>query len=172
MKYISSDTNIWMDFNSINRTNLPFLLPCTYVMYREAMDKEVVSPPELIRSLTDLGLEAVELTTEEFFYADECMDKYSKISRFDSTALAIAKKRNIPLLTGDNALRKAAEMEGVEVMGTIGILDKLYHDNYIDVEEYQYCLTSFLEHRERWLPIEEIQIRLNSCENTELLGQD
>ena len=163
MKYISSDTNIWMDFNSINRTDLPFLLPCTYVMYREAMDKEVVSPPELIRSLTDLGLEAVELTTEEFFYADECMDKYSKISRFDSTALAIAKKRNIPLLTGDNALRKVAELEGVEVMGTIGILDKLYYNKYIDVEEYQYCLNEFLVHRERWLPVDEIKKRLK-CE--------
>lgn len=65
MKYISSDTNIWMDFNSIDRTNLPFLLPCTYVMYREALDKEVVTPPGLVKTLTDLGLESVELTTEE-----------------------------------------------------------------------------------------------------------
>ena len=163
MKCISSDTNIWMDFNSIDRTNLPFLLPYTYVMYREALDKEVVSPPDLIKSLMDLGLKSVELTTEEFFYADECMDKYSKISRFDSTALAIAKKRNIPLLTGDNALRKAAEMEGVEVMGTIRILDKLYHDRFIDEDEYRYCLYEFLVHRDRWLPIDEIKIRLK-CE--------
>ena len=160
MKYISSDTNIWIDFNSIDRTNLPFLIPCTYIMYREALDKEVVSPPELVKSLTDLGLKTVELTTEEFFYADECMDRYSKISRFDSTALAIAKKRNIPLLTGDNALRKAAEAEGVEVLGTIGILDKLYYDNYINIDEYQYCLKEFMIHRERWLPLDEIKKRL------------
>ncbi len=161
MKYISSDTNIWMDFNSIDRTNLPFLLPCTYVMYREALDKEVVTPPGLVKTLKEFGLESVELTTEEFFYADECMDRYSKISRYDSTALAIAKKRNIPLLTGDNALRKAAELEEVEVIGTIGILDKLYHDNYIDADEYRYCLNEFLAHRERWLPIEEIRKRLH-----------
>lgn len=46
-------------------------------------------------------------------------------------ALAIAKCRRIILLTGDWALRKAAKEEGVSVMGTIGILDRLYDGAYI-----------------------------------------
>ena len=165
MRFISSDTNIWMDFNSISRTDLPFLLPYTYVMYKEAMDREVVSPPDLVKTLLDLGLETVELTAEEFYFADECMNMYPKISKFDSTALAIAKKRNIPLMTGDNALRKAAESEGVIVIGTIGILDKLYNEKYINENEYHYCLKGFLEHRERWLPSEEINKRLQRKKN-------
>ena len=33
MEYISSDTNVWIDFNIISRMNLPFLLPYTYIMY-------------------------------------------------------------------------------------------------------------------------------------------
>lgn len=148
MKYISSDTNIWPDFEAISRTDLPFRLPCTYIMYREALEEEVISPPNLLEELIKKGLEAVELTTEEFFYAAECVTKYVKISKYDSTALAIAKHRGILLLTGDNALRKAAIKEGVEVIGSIGILDRLYEENYINTLEYKYCLEQLLEHME------------------------
>ncbi len=164
MKYISSDTNIWLDFETISRIDLPFRLPCTYIMFREALEEEVISPPNLLDNLKKKGLEAVELTTEEFFFAAECVAKYVKISRYDSTALAIAKHRGIPLLTGDNALRKAAIREGVEVIGTIGILDKLYAGSYIKTPEYKYCLEQLIEHTERRLPVEAMKKRLESLE--------
>lgn len=59
--------------------------------------------------------------------------------------MAIAKARGIILLTGDKALRNAAIAEGVQVMGTIGILDKLYDENYITKDEYRECLEAFDE---------------------------
>ena len=162
MKYISSDTNIWIDFNTISRTDLPFRLPCTYIMYKEALRKEIINPPELLTDLQKSGLIGVDLTIEEFFYADELSKKYVKLSGYDRTALAVAKYRKIPLLTGDNPLRKAAEKEGVEVFGTIGLLDKLYEGDYINKLEYQFCLESLLEHKERHLPEEELQKRIES----------
>ncbi len=162
MKYISSDTNIWIDFNTISRTDLPFRLPCTYIMYKEALRKEIINPPELLADLQKRGLIGVDLTIEEFFYADELSKKYVKLSGYDRTALAVAKYRKIPLLTGDNPLRKAAEKEGVEVFGTIGLLDKLYEGDYINKLEYQFCLESLLEHKERRLPEEELQKRIDS----------
>ncbi len=162
MNYISSDTNVWIDFSVIEKIELPFLLPDTYIMYKEALDTEVVSPPELVDELLKAGLKPVELTTEEFFYAAECMMRYPKISRFDSTALAIAKKRRIPLLTGDLSLRRAAQEEEVEILGTIGILDRLYYEKYINIEEYRFCLENLLKHDERRLPAEEIKKRLDA----------
>ena len=162
MKYISSDTNIWLDFSSISRTDLPFRLPCTYIMYKEALRKEIITPPELLDGLIKQGLIGVELTIEEFIYAGELAGKYVKLSGYDRTALAIAKYRNIPLLTGDNPLRKAATKEGVEVFGTIGLLDKLYEGKYIDKKEYLFCLKSLLMHKERRLPADEIQKRIDS----------
>ena len=162
MKYISSDTNIWIDFNTISRTDLPFRLPCTYIMYKEALRKEIINPPELLTDFQKRGLIGVDLTIEEFFYADELSKKYVKLSGYDRTALAVAKYRKIPLLTGDNPLRKAAEKEGVEVFGTIGLLDKLYEGDYINKLEYQFCLESLLEHKERRLPEEELQKRIES----------
>lgn len=109
-------------------------------MYKEALRKEIINPPELLTDLQKRGLIGVGLTIEEFFYADELSKKYVKLSGYDRTALAVAKYRKIPLLTGDNPLRKAAEKEGVEVFGTIGLLDKLYEGDYINKLEYQFCL--------------------------------
>lgn len=164
MEYISSDTNVWLDFNVISEIELPFRLPCTYIMYKEALRREIISPPELIFVLQKQGLIGVELNIEEFFYAEALAKKYVKLSGYDRTALAIAKFRRIPLLTGDNPLRKAAEKEGVEAFGTIGLLDRLYEGAFINKSEYLFCLKSLLEHKERRLPADELQNRIEALQ--------
>ena len=164
MEYISSDTNIWLDFRTISRIDLPFRLDYTYIMYKEALRKEVVSPPDLITDLKKLGLVGVEITTDEFYYAEELASRYRKLTGYDRTALAIAKCRGIILLTGDNALRKAAIKENVQVLGTIGLLDRLYEGTFINATEYRNCLEDLLEHRERRLPLDELQKRIDMLE--------
>lgn len=162
MEYISSDANIWLDFNAISRIEIPFRLRCTFIMFKEALRKEIIQPLELLPILQNNGLVGVDLTIEEFYCADEYSTKYKRLSKYDRIALAIAKNRNIPLLTGDEALRKAAKNEKVYVFGTIGLLDKLYDEARIDDTEFLYCLESFLEHKERRLPVEELQKRIDS----------
>ncbi len=44
MEYISSDTNVWIDFSVIRRTDLPFRLPYTYIMNTDAVNNELLSP--------------------------------------------------------------------------------------------------------------------------------
>lgn len=39
MKYISSDTNVWIDFYKISKTQLPFRMSCKYIMFHEAIEK-------------------------------------------------------------------------------------------------------------------------------------
>ena len=143
MEFISSDTNVWVDFAIIDRLALPFKLPYVYLMDEEAISNELLQPEGLGERLTELGLQAVELTTEEYFLAEELNQKYRRPSAYDCIALAIAKCRGIVLLTGDGALRKAAIQEGVEVIGSIKILDLLYETDQIDVSEYLFCLKEF-----------------------------
>lgn len=162
MKLISSDTNIWLDFNAISKTDLPFKLPYMYIMYKETLRREIISPPELIENLLKCGLKGVDITIEEFTYAENLAERYKKLSGYDRIALAIAKIRNIPLLTGDNPLRKAAIEEDVNVYGTIGLLDRLYEKEYINKSEYRICLERFLEHKERRLPEDELLKRIKS----------
>ena len=136
MKYISSDTNVWIDFVTINRIALPFRLPYTYIMNQDAIDEELLSPPDFKAQLISAGLVATELTDDEFFLAEEYGTRYRKLSVHDRIALAIAKKRNITLLTGEQALRNAARSEGIPLIGTIGILDQLHDQELISTEEY------------------------------------
>lgn len=145
MEYISSDTNIWLDFAIIGHLELPFRLPYTYLMNVDAVHDELLAPPELGKRLLLLGLVEIELTEEEFFLAEEYVEHYVKLSVYDSVALSIAKCRNIVLMTGDGALRKAAQMENVPVMGTIGVLDQLYQREYIEKEVYLECLLRLQE---------------------------
>lgn len=140
MEYISSDTNIWIDFLVINKLELPFALPYKYIMNEDAIENELLSPKDLQSRLKSLGLIAVELSEDEFYLAEEYNLKYNKPSLYDCVALAIAKTRNIVLMTGDGALRSAADKEGVQVIGTIGILDRLYDGEHIDKSEYARCL--------------------------------
>lgn len=162
MEYISSDTNVWVDFATINQLSLPFLLPYIFLMNEDAVENELLSPKGLKKQLLDFGLVSVELTEEEFYLAEEYNHKYVRPSLYDCVALAIAKVRGITLMSGDGPLRKAAEQEDVRVIGTIGILDELYCGEYIDAQQYTYCLTEFKKHNGQKvrLPEKEIQRRL------------
>ena len=165
MEYISSDTNVWLDFETINRLDYPFRLPYIYLMYNDAVQDELLSPPGLGERLKCLGLRETELTEEEFFLAEEYMERFAKPSIYDCVALAIAKIRGIILLTGDGPLRKAAKKEGVRVMGTIGIIDQLYETGKIDRQEYVCCLEDLLSQNggKVRLPEKELIIRLSSA---------
>ena len=162
MEYISSDTNVWLDFKIINHIDYPFRLSYQYIMNEDAIEDELLSPNNLASELKTLGLIPVELTTEEFFYADSLSSKYPKLSKYDRIALSIAKLRKITLLTGDGALRKAAIKEEVEVIGTIRLIDLLYEENKINKYEYLECLTELLRHNGNIirLPQNELQSRI------------
>ena len=164
MEYICSDTNFWLDFSAVGRTHLPFRLAYTFIMNRDAVEDEILSPEGLGRELLALGLQPVDMTIEEFRYAEELGRAYKQLSRYDRIALSIARNRHIILLTGDKALRRAALDEGVSLMGTLGILDLLWKERKIEEEEYRSCLTSWLNTQAygRRLPKCELQERLRN----------
>lgn len=167
MEFISSDTNVWLDFVTIDKLPLPFRLPYVYLMDEDTIADELLSPVGLSKTLLGLGLKATELSEKEYLLAEEYTEKYSKPSTYDCVALAIAKCRNIVLLTGDGALRKAAAAEGVTVMGTIGVLDQLLDGEFIDSDEYVDCMKALKKanNGKVRLPEAELQKRIDKFEN-------
>ncbi len=162
MIFISSDTNVWIDFDVLGRLDLPFKLTYTYLMTEITIEEELLSPG-LKDKLISLGLQKTELSPEEFTLVLDYEQKYLQLSLHDRIALSIAKLRAIPLLTGDGALRKAATREGVQLMGTLKILDELHQTEIIQTEEYEHllkCLKAGNGKKVR-LPKEEIEKRLN-----------
>ncbi|HPT87345.1 MAG TPA: hypothetical protein PL004_05780 [Bacillota bacterium] len=167
MEYISSDTNVWIDFFIIGRIELPFRLPYTYIMNSDAINDELLSPGGLRDELLRCGLVSVDLTIEEFNLAEKFGLRYPRLSIYDRIALAIAKSRQILLLTGDKALRNAAKRENVTVIGTIGILDQLLDGGYINESDYEFCLIEWEKRngQEVRLPKGEITLRLQRLKN-------
>lgn len=162
MQYISSDTNVWVDFAQIHRLALPFRLDLTYCMSTDTVEDELLEPPNIREQLLSLGLVSIEINEAEFGIAVQLGKVYKKLSFYDLLALAIAKHRGFILLSGDGALRRAASKEGVEVRGTLWILDQLKATAKITVEEYHAALLDLQNDtsgRIR-LPREEIHKRL------------
>ena len=162
---LSCDTNIWIDFDVIGGLDLPFRLPISFIMFEEAIRDEMTSPSG--EQLLNMGLSSVAITEAELYYAADLMTADEKLSRWDCVALAIAKKRNIWLLTGDKRLRRAAEREGVRVVGSIWILDRLLAEQCISSRRYAECLQKMLDDKSGKirLPRDEIQKRLSSVIN-------
>lgn len=73
----------------------------------------------------DMGLIVKSLPAEGVARVQALSQKYKRPSRNDLFALALAEQAQCPLLTGDAALRSAAETERVEVKGTIWLVTEM-----------------------------------------------
>jgi len=81
--------------------------------------------------LMSFGLTKIELGETETQEILRLRGNYRQLSVSDLSCLVIAQLMNIPLITGDGALRRAAEEKGVRVRGTLWILDELVRTKVI-----------------------------------------
>jgi predicted nucleic acid-binding protein len=81
--------------------------------------------------LLQAGLKVKSLTAESVKKTEFLIQQYQRPSMMDHSALALALQERCPLLTGDKDLRVAAKKEGVEVHGTIWIIEELLSQKII-----------------------------------------
>ena len=114
------DTNIWIDLRAGCLLEGAFSLPLTFVVPDFLFEDELAGfeGPDLVR----LGLVIESLTEAEVQTLEELSQGYSKPSRYDLAALALALSRKWILLSGDGDLRQAATQEGCEVHGTLWLM--------------------------------------------------
>lgn len=84
--------------------------------------------------LLEMGLSARVLDEGMVKRVIVLVAKYPRPSRNDLFALALAEKETCPLLTGDKALKLAAENENVEVHGTLWLVSEMVHAGTITVQ--------------------------------------
>ena len=106
-------------------------------------------PEEQHRSLLDLGLQLMVLDGITVLEANWLILQYSKVSNNDCFALAWAISANCPLLSGDQALRKAAVAEPVEVYGTIWIVERLIQRNIIGLYQAEAAFIGMKDSKRR-----------------------
>jgi predicted nucleic acid-binding protein len=133
-------------------TKLPYelLLPDVIV-------EELIDPPG--NDLIEMGYEVLQINEEAIKKITLLRERYLKPSTNDLFALLLARLNSCALVTGDDALRKAAKKEGVPVYGLLWILDNLIDSNIIEPHDAADALEKILAEGS-WLPKKECEARL------------
>lgn len=132
MQLLISDANILIDLEEGELLNELFLLPYQFsvpdILFFEELEAQHAH-------LLEMGLVLGELNSGSMVYALELTARVRGPSRNDCFALALAKQESCPLLSGDQALRKAAQHEAVVVVGTIWLVEQLIQHQIITVSK-------------------------------------
>ncbi len=153
-----TDANIWIDLANgeleehVFQIGLELIIPNLVLV-------ELRNPPS--SRLKSIGLQPVNLSGDQL---DELVGslarRYPGPSRVDLSALLVARDEGLTLLTGDRALRRAAEAEGVAVHGILWILDRILDYSMLKPAEAASCLRHIVEAGAR-LPAAEVTKRLH-----------
>lgn len=113
-----------------------------------------------------LGLSTLELTEESVNEVVRIKQETASpaISTNDIFALCLAKQENCRLLTGDRALRMLSEDEGVQVHGSIWVIEQMLSTNLITVEQCENAYNLMRADGSR-LPWGDIENQLNRFRN-------
>lgn len=124
LRLLISDANIIIDMNTGGLLRLMFRFDATFAVPDILFEEELrVDHPGLLR----LGLKRLELSEGTVVYAGRLVEKYRGLgaSINDLLALALARQEECPLLTGDGRLRTAGQTEGIEVHGTLWLIEQM-----------------------------------------------
>ena len=149
-----TDANVWRDLHVGQVLASAFELKATFVV-TDLMFAELYIPPGSM--LQTWGLQIVSLDGEELEEVIELGGRYPRPSRQDLSGLFLAESI---LLTGDGALRAAAENAEVEVHGTLWVMDQLVDSETIAPREGARALQLMADHPKRRLPMKELQKRV------------
>lgn len=116
--------------------------------------------------LLGMGLIEKSLPGSGMLKAEELVRKYPRPGRIDLISLVLAMQENALLLTGDEALRKAALQEGIDVHGTLWLLDAMVEGEAIS-EADAYRSLELMRNAGRRLPKKEVSTRMNSWRSDE-----
>mgnify|MGYP001615927311 FL=1 len=156
MKLLISDANIFIDMEAGGLVEAMFSLPETFVVPDILFREELA---EYNPELPGLGLQVMSLTEERVAESMRLRLVHKHPSQNDLFALALAKQESCPLLTGDRRLRKAAEQEGVELKGTLWLVERMVEEAIISVEGAAEAYEG-MRREKRWLPWAEVTKQL------------
>lgn len=155
-KLLISDANVIIDMEAGGLIKQMFNLDYEFVVPDVLYEEEL---KEDHPNLQKLGLKRRELQAAAVEYTVALGAKYPKPSRIDLMALALARQEQCRLLTGDQALREASTMEGIEVVGTIWLVGEILRTKAITKKNASAAYDKMKESGRR-LPWEKVEKQL------------
>lgn len=155
-----SDANILIDMEGGNLIPVIFQLPYEIAVPDILFELEL---RERHSHLLQAGLKVKRLNSESVKKIELLTQQYPRPSMMDHSALALALQERCPLLTGDKDLRVAAKKEGVEVHGTLWIIEELLNQKIIQQSQAKWSFDAMKVKGSR-LPWGDIDKLLNRWE--------
>lgn len=153
-----SDTSVLIDLDRAAFLESVFDLPHEFAVPDVLYHAELAG--EWGDRLRGLGLRVEELSSDSVANALRYRQLRSILSVPDSFALALAKERQWPLLTGDGRLRELAGVENVECHGVLWLIDMIEAAGTHTIQFLHQGLTTLAAHPRCRLPANEITVRL------------
>jgi hypothetical protein len=116
--------------------------------------------PENGPLLKAMGLQVVELTSEEVEFAQAAQAATPALSPADCFALSCARRPQHMLVTGDMALRRKAEGDAVPCRGLLWLLDEMEASGAISAMSLAEGLGRIAAHPRCRLPKAEVLVRI------------
>lgn len=154
MRLIVTDANIIIDLAAGDLLETVFLLPEVEFHVPDVLYVEELA--ERHGRLPALGLKIASQPAEAVADVEHLRPRYRCASTNDLFALVLARHMDCMLLSGDRALREAAEQEGVEIRGTVWLIGELLKGQLVDVERVESAYEAMRQDGSR-LPWEEIR---------------
>jgi hypothetical protein len=126
------DTNTIFDLHYGKLLQITFRLPCKFVITNFII-RELRDPP--FHTLSSMGLLVEKLSPSGVVELRDMMGRYEGPSYQDLSVMVLAKARNTVLITGDEALRRAAADNSVDCHGTCWLIDYLANESLITYSE-------------------------------------
>jgi rRNA-processing protein FCF1 len=162
MKLLITDTNVLFDV--IKTGVLPEFFSLGYDICTTVFVIEEIKQATQ-KELVETYIRSNQLTVFEFTGEDiddiVSFDEVRSLKRFtDKSVIWKSLQLNCPMLTGDNKMKKIAESIGIEVHGSIWIIEELLNSRMISearaIELYEHLMEI-----NSWLPKDEIEKRIN-----------
>lgn len=131
-KIIITDTNIITDLNNANILD-------EFVKIDNVYMSDIVKNDEINPKTCDVKImkkiKTISVTSNDILETNKLSQTVGKLSTYDLINFVIAKNNNYILATGDDALKKFAERNGVEVFRTLKLIKLMIDNDIISCEK-------------------------------------
>lgn len=158
------DTNIIIDASSAK------IIDC--LNYNSFYVSQVVFKEEVIKQISGLKeseFNKINETIKELLMAKEYHNSNKKISFYDAINLAIAKERQMILVTGDQQLIKCAEQINVNCIGVLRLIEVLIDNGLLDIKNSIIALQNLKQDFKRRVPHSLIDLLIEKLKKQEVL---
>lgn len=162
MRIIVSDTSCLIDLRKVGLLTAVLGLQYRFLIPLPLFEDELLSLSRQEKAmLTQAGLEVLDLDGSQVARAGGIRRTNKALTLNDCFALVAAEDGdNAVLLSGDGALRRLADMRGIEVHGVLWVLDELEAVSLVPNQSLFEALVRFRDDPTVWLPAEGIEHRL------------